>query len=87
MLIESDLQGFLQFVAEEKKFVVLDLATGKSTLLMEQDYIIYAWLFGTGDGVTWSEIIEFAGIAAGNIYSATGFTYNYVTGELGSADG
>lgn len=86
MHIESDLQGFLQFVAEEKKFVILDLVTNESTVLMEQDYIQYAWLFGTGDGVTWSEIIEFSGIAAGNVHSDTGFTYNYVTGELGYGD-
>ena len=86
MQIESDLQGFLQFVAEEKKFVVLDMATNESTLLMEQDYIEYAWLFGTGDGVTWSEIIEFDGIATGNVHSDTGFTYNYVTGKLGYGD-
>lgn len=86
MHIESDLQGFLQFVAEEKKFVVLNLATKESSLLMEQDYIQYAWLFGTGDGVTWSEIIEFSGIATGNVHSDTGFTYNYVTGELGYGD-
>lgn len=86
MHIESDLQGFLQFVAEEKKFVVLDIATSESTLLMEQDYIEYAWLFGTGDGITWSEIIEFDGIATGNVHSDTGFTYNYVTGKLGYGD-
>ena len=86
MHIESDLQGFLQFVAKEKKFVVLDMATNESALLMEQDYIAYAWLFGTGDGVTWSEIIEFDGIATGNIHSDTGFTYNYITGNLGYGD-
>ena len=83
--IESDLQGFLQFVAEEKKFVVLNLATGESTLLMEQDYITYAWLFGTGDGSTWSEIIEFEGLPTGE-NSGGIFTYNYVTGKLAYGD-
>ena len=85
MNIESDLQGFLQFVAEEKKFVILDLTTGERTLLMEQDYIAYAWLYGTGDGSTWSEIIEFEGLPSGEKTGGT-FTYNYVTGEFGRGD-
>ena len=86
MNIEADLNGFLQFVAEEKKFIVLNMATGESTLLMEQYYINCAWMYGTGDGDTWSEIIEFEGKPTENDSPYTIYVYNYVTGVLELGD-
>ena len=38
------LEGYLQFVADEKKFVLLDMATKESTVFMEQYYIEFAYL-------------------------------------------
>lgn len=55
-------QLVLQFVADEKKFVVLDLTTGEDHVLMEQYYIRRA-LFSDSCSDTWAEqnIILFYG--------------------------
>lgn len=44
MDIVYKLEGYLQFVADEKKFVLLDMATKEGTVFMEQYYIEYAYL-------------------------------------------
>ena len=47
-------QEVLGFVADNKYFVVLDLETGETSLVMEQYYIEYA-LFAHGSFDTWNE--------------------------------
>lgn len=55
-------QTIMQFVADNKKFVILNLETGEDTLLMEQYYIKQA-LFNDNGTNTWQEqnIIYFEG--------------------------
>lgn len=84
--VASDLKDLLQFVADEKKFVVYDMVSGESSVLMEQYYINCAWMYGTGDGVTWSEIIEFEGKHTENDSPYTIYVYNRVTGALELGD-
>ena len=86
MSVYSDLKDLLQFVADEKKFVVYDMVSGESSILMEQYYINCAWMYGTGDGVTWSEIIEFEGKHTENDSPYTIYVYNRVTGALELGD-
>lgn len=84
--VASDLKDLLQFVVDEKKFVVYDMASGESSVLMGQYYINCAWMYGTGDGVTWSEIIEFEGKHTENDSPYTIYVYNHVTGALELGD-
>ena len=84
--VASDLKDLLQFVADEKKFIVYDMVSGESSVLMEQYYINCAWMYGTGDGVTWSEIIEFEGKHTENDSPYTIYVYNRVTGALELGD-
>ena len=84
--VASDLSSLLQFVADEKKFVVYDMVSGESSVLMEQYYINCAWMYGTEDGVTWSEIIEFEGKHTENDSPYTIYVYNRITGALELGD-
>lgn len=84
--VASDLSSLLQFVVDEKKFVVYDMVSGESSVLMEQYYINCAWMYGTGDGVTWSEIIEFEGKHTENDSPYTIYVYNRITGALELGD-
>ncbi len=81
MRISSAANNLLQFVADEKKFVVYDMATGESTLLMEQYYINFAYMLLNDDG-TWGDIIVFEGQHTEDDGIHTMYTYNRVTGEL-----
>lgn len=45
----------LQFVADNKYFIVLDLETGETSLMMEQYYIEYAFI-AHGSYETWTEL-------------------------------
>lgn len=65
MIIDTSIifkQLIMQFVADNKKFVVLDLETGEDTVLMEQHYIRLA-MFADNGTDTWEEqnIIYFDG--------------------------
>ena len=51
-------QTILQFVADNKKFVILDLETGKDTVLLEQ-YYIKAAMFDHSSTDTWEEQTDF----------------------------
>lgn len=55
-------QTIMQFVADNRKFVILDLETGEDTLLLEQYYIRQA-LFNDNGTNTWQEqnVIYFEG--------------------------
>ena len=61
MTVVSGLDDYLQMVADHKKFVILDMITGESTVLMEQYHIDYGYMPGTGDGITWANYIWFQG--------------------------
>ena len=71
----------LQFVADGKKFVVYDMATGESTVLMEQYHINFAVLYCNDDG-TWGDWIEFEGQHTEDDGAYTLYLYNWKTGEL-----
>ncbi|MBE6958720.1 MAG: hypothetical protein E7447_06185 [Ruminococcaceae bacterium] len=71
----------LQFVADGKKFVVYDMATGESTVLMEQYHINFAVLYCNDDG-TWGDWIEFEGQHTEDDGPYTLYLYNWKTGEL-----
>ena len=64
MNVISNVTDFLQFVAGEQKFIMLDMSTGESTILMEQYYIEIAYM--TADnGSTWNNWIWFCGKPTG----------------------
>ena len=81
MKVETGLHGYMQFVADNKKFVLWDMATGESTLLMEQCYIHYARLYRADDGITWGDFIEFEGKHKESDPLYTQYIYNRITGE------
>ena len=47
MTIYPGIENYLQFVADNKKFVVFEFDTGVETVLMEQYYIAFAYISGT----------------------------------------
>lgn len=75
-------QLVLQFVADEKKFVVLELETGETTLVMEQYYIKGA-LFDGRQTDTWEEQekIFFTGKPTAD-HELTTYRYYCGTGEV-----
>ena len=85
MVNYSNSNNLLQFVANGKKFVVYDMATRESTVLMEQYHINFAVLYCNDDG-TWTEIINFEGQATETDGLYTEYVYNWVTGELQLGD-
>ena len=82
MIVISNATEFLQFVADEKKFVMLDMSTGARTVLMEQYYISNAYMEGTGDGKTWNNWIWFQGKPAENDPPNKQYFYYRDTGEI-----
>ena len=82
MAVISNSTDFLQFVADEKKFVMLDMGTGESTVLMEQHHINYAYMLGAGDGVTWNNWIWFEGKPTENDPPDWQYFYDRDTGEV-----
>ena len=78
--IQKDL--ILQFVANNKKFMILDLNTGEDHFIMEQYYIQSA-LFEDGCTDTWEEQRElvFYGMPTEGA-KGTGYWYNLDTGEI-----
>lgn len=82
MIVISNATEFLQFVADEKKFVMLDMSTGECTVLMEQYYISNAYMEGTGDGKTWNNWIWFQGKPTENDPPNKQYFYYRDTGEI-----
>ena len=82
MIVMSNSTEFLQFVADEKKFVMLDMSTGECTVLMEQYYINNAYMEGTGDGETWNNWIWFQGKPSESDPPDRQYFYYRDTGEI-----
>ena len=82
MIVISNSTEFLQFVADEKKFVMLDMSTGESMVLMEQYYISNAYMEGTGYGETWKNWIWFQGKPTENEPPDKQYFYYRDTGEI-----
>ena len=82
MIVISNSTEFLQFVADEKKFVMLDMSTGECTVLMEQYYINNAYMEGTGDGETWNNWIWFQGKPSESDPPDRQYFYYRDTGEI-----
>ena len=78
-------ERFLQFIADDCKFFVLNMVTCESTFLMEQYRIMHASLYIDDDG-NWSEIIDFEGQHTERDVLYTAYTYNWVTGKLEEKD-
>lgn len=73
----------LQFVADEKKFVQLDMSSGESTVLMEQYYIEFAYLEAVPlqDDIELREWIWFSGKPTEDAPQGDYFYY-WQTGEV-----
>lgn len=73
----------LQFVADEKKFVQLDMSSGESTVLMEQYYIEFAYLEAVPlqDDIELREWIWFSGKPTEDAPQGDYFYY-WQTGEI-----
>lgn len=79
MTIYPGIENYLQFVADNKKFVVLEFDTGEETVLMEQYYISIAYIGGT-DG-TLGNWIWFEGKHTEEDHPYEQFFYYRDTGE------
>lgn len=80
MVIYPGVENYLQFVADNKKFVVLDFNTGEENVLMEQCYISYAYISETNGG-TLGNTIWFTGKYTEEDNPYTLFFYSRDTGE------
>lgn len=80
MRIYPGIENYLQFVADNKKFVVLDFNTGEETVLMEQLYIFAALIMGETDG-TLGNMIWFEGKHTEGANPRTQYVYYRDTGE------
>lgn len=79
MTIYPGIENYLQFVADNKKFVVLEFDTGEETVLMEQCYIDSAHISGT-NGIL-DNGIWFRGKHTENDHPYEQFYYDRDTGE------
>ena len=79
MTIYPGIENYMQFVADNKKFVVMEFDTGEETVLMEQCYIGYAYIQGR-NGVL-DRWIWFRGKHAEDDSPYEQFIYNRDTGE------
>ncbi len=52
---ESGVEGYLQFIADEQRFYILNLSTGESTFLMEQYYMECAGIAYWNGHMLWFE--------------------------------
>lgn len=77
----TGVENYLQFVADEKKFVMLDMRTLESKVLMEQYYIDNAYIEVARDGVTWNNWIWFEGKPTENDPPHKQYFYYLDTGE------
>ena len=73
--------NFLHFVADGKKLVAQNIATGESQVLMEQYHINFVQMYINDDG-TWGDWIEFEGQHTEDDWDYTLYLYNWKTGEL-----
>jgi len=83
MIVVSRLEGYLQFVADEKKFIMLDMTTGEIVLSMEQYYIELAHI-GTvphQEDIEIREWISFRGKLSEDALNGQYFYY-WKTGEV-----
>lgn len=80
MTIYPGIENYLQFVADNKKFVVLEFDTGVETVLMEQYYINIAYMDGA-DG-TLGNMIWFEGKHTAEDPPYSQFFYDRETGEI-----
>ena len=83
MTVVSRLEGYLQFVAGDKKFVLLDMVTNECTVWMEQYYIEYAYLetIPLQENIELREWIWFSGkLSEGEINGQ--YFYYWKTGEV-----
>lgn len=79
LTIYPGVENYLQFVADNKKFVVMEFDTGEETVLMEQCYINFAYIPGR-DGVL-DRGIWFEGKHKETDSPYEQFIYNRDTGE------
>ena len=77
----TGLENYLQFVADEKKFVLYDMITGESTIFMEQYYIEYALIGSAYDGSIFENNIMFFGKPTEDAPQGDYFYY-WQTGEI-----
>lgn len=77
----TGIENYLQFVADEKKFVLLDMTTGESTVFMEQYYIGHAYISPGEDGSLFANWIWFEGKHKETDSPYAQFFYNRETGE------
>lgn len=80
MTIYPGIENYLQFVADNKKFVVMEFDTGEETVLMEQYYISFAYMGGTNG--TLGNWIWFEGKHAENDSPYEQYFYYWNTGEI-----
>ena len=78
----TGVENYLQFVADTKKFVILDMCTMESKVLMEQYYIHHAYIEVARDGVTWNNWIWFQGKPTENDPPNKQYFYYMETGEI-----
>ena len=77
----TGIENYLQFVADEKKFVLYDMITGESTIFMEQYYIEYALIGSAYDGSIFENKIMFFGKPTEDAPQGDYFYY-WQTGEI-----
>ena len=77
----TGIENYLQFVADEKKFVLFDMTTGKSTIFMEQYYIDSAIIGSAYDGSIFENNIMFFGKPTEDAPQGDYFYY-WQTGEI-----
>ncbi len=77
----TGIENYLQFVADEKKFVLYDMITGESTIFMEQYYIEYALIGSAYDGSIFENNILFFGKPTEDAPQGDYFYY-WQTGEI-----
>ena len=82
MTIYPGIENYLQFVADNKKFVVFEFDTGEETVLMEQYYLEIAHMGPEDDG-TLGNWIWFRGMPTGEEpYKSLAYFYYRDTGEI-----
>lgn len=74
-------KNYLQYTADNKKFVVFEMNTGEETVMMEQPHIEFANIGGKSEGVLSDWVWFYGSIAERENYIGYYF-YNRVTGEI-----
>lgn len=80
LIIYPGVENYLQFIADDKKFVVLEFNTGKETVLLEQEHIAMAYIEGI-DG-TLGNRIWFEGKPTNRDLPYEQYFYYRDTGEI-----